>query len=234
MNKEHKSDNTKDIPSGTEDGFTLLELLISITVLGLMILVMSGSISIGLKSVDKGEREVSRQERLRGTFTLVDRQISSMVKALRPVEGERVVWFEGDQKSCLFLTERSLWGWKEGISEVRYEISESPADGLIIAESERIPWLEEGAEPDTYTMLDGLEEAEFRYLDTNTSGEKEWIEEWTSKDHYPEAIALFLKGPGFEYSLVFPVLTEGRTERKTRSRTETTSSERRLFPFKGQ
>jgi len=233
MNDRNKTDNTMTIPSGVE-GFTLLELLISITILGLMILVMSGSISLGLKSVDKGEREVSRQERLRGTFTLLDRQISSMVKALRPVEGEMVVWFEGDQKHCLFLTEKSLWGWKEGISEVSYDITESSGNGLTLLETERMPWLDEEAEPETYHMLYDLEEAELRYLGTNTDGEKEWLDEWTHKDHYPEAIALFLKGRGFEYSLVFPVMTEGRTERKTRSRTETISSERRLFPFTGQ
>jgi len=230
MNDRNKTDNTMTIPSGVE-GFTLLELLISITILGLIILIIGGSISLGLKSVEKGEREASRQERLRGTVTLIDRQISTMVKSFRPVEGEQVVWFEGDQGHCLFLTEKSLWGRKEGLSEVSYRISESSGEGLTLTESERIPWLDEEAEPDVYTMLGGLEEAEFRYLDTNTSGEKEWLEEWTPKDHYPEAIALFLKSRDYEYSLVFPVLTEGRTERKRRPKAETGLSERRLFPF---
>ncbi len=83
-------------------------------------------------------------------------------------------------------------------------------------------------------MLEGLEEAEFRYLDTNTSGEKEWLEEWTPKDHYPEAIALFLKGRDYEYSLVFAVMTEGRTERKSSSRAETGLIEEKLLPFTRQ
>ncbi len=142
MHRRNKRDDTVTGPSGIE-GFTLLELLISITILGLIILVIGGSISLGLKSVEKGEREVSRQERLRGTFTLLDRQISSMVKALHPVEGKMVVWFEGDRKHCKFLAEKSLWGWKEGLSEVIYEVSESSDNGLSIVESERIPWLDE-------------------------------------------------------------------------------------------
>ncbi|RMG04006.1 MAG: prepilin-type N-terminal cleavage/methylation domain-containing protein [Nitrospirae bacterium] len=214
-----------------DTGFTLLELLISITLLGLIVLAIGGSIRLGITSVEKGERQIEKSERLRSVYMLLDRQISSMVKALHDLDGEKVVWFEGDTDTCSFLTERSLWGRKSALVLVRYSFSTDEEGKKALIETESIPWAEEGLKE--YTLLSDIEKGEFRYLDTNTDGEKEWVEEWEAKDHFPEAVWIGIDDGRDNLQLLFPVMTLGRTERKTPLKIDQKPLDirERLFPF---
>lgn len=212
-------------------GFTLLELLISITLLGLIVVAIGGSIRLGITSVEKGERQIEKSERFRSVYMLLDRQISSMVKALHDEDGEKVVWFEGNSEACSFLSERSLWGRKSALALVTYRFSPDEEGAVALVESEKIPWAEEGVRE--YTLLSGLSQGGFRYLDTNSDGDKEWVEEWVAKDHFPEAVGVQIGDDKDTLQLLFPIVTLGRFERRTLPKVENKSIDirERLFPF---
>ena len=54
----------RELPASSASGFTLLEVLIATTLLGLMMLVLMGSLRIGAASWDAGEKRMAEAERL--------------------------------------------------------------------------------------------------------------------------------------------------------------------------
>src|SRR5512136_1554467 len=60
-------------------GFTLLELMISITLIGIIAVIIAGAMRLGYRSVDAGERKIESLERMRVSLTLIDSQIQSEI-----------------------------------------------------------------------------------------------------------------------------------------------------------
>ena len=60
-------------------GFTLLELLISLVMIGVIALIIAGAIRLGVRSVSKAEEKIDFLERTRASFHIIDSQIQSQV-----------------------------------------------------------------------------------------------------------------------------------------------------------
>lgn len=192
---------------GSQTGFSLLELLIAVTILGIVILVIGGAMRLGISSVEKGERVVSETERIRSTLLAVDRQVGALIPATHTVDGERVIWFSGDNERCLFVTTSSLWGRRDSFIEVLYSVEDSE-EGFRLREIERLPGEEDGLD---MVLLDGLEGAGFTYLSLDENGEPVWHERWEEKDRFPEAVAFSISGATFKYDLLIPLRAKTST-----------------------
>jgi general secretion pathway protein J len=197
-------------------GFTLLELLIALLMLSLIILIIGGAMRLGLRSVEKGEREVEELERLRSVILLLDGQIASAIPTTWNVDGEDVVSFKGDEKQCSFISSSSLWGRKDAFMEVSYSI-ENRGGSLMVLETERLPGEEGGVET---VLLEELEEAVFAYLWRDDFGSSSWTEQWEEKDSYPEAVAIHVKSKRFEHNLIFPFMAYGPSLDQVKSEQE--------------
>ena len=62
-----------------DGGFTLLELLISMTLLVVILVVTMGAMRAGSRSVAAGERKMEAQERFRAVLAIMDAQIASQI-----------------------------------------------------------------------------------------------------------------------------------------------------------
>ncbi|MGD9579336.1 MAG: type II secretion system protein J, partial [Syntrophorhabdus sp.] len=60
-------------------GFTLLELIISITLVAIIVLIVAGAANLGYRSFNSGERKLNAVERLRASLIIIDAQIQSGV-----------------------------------------------------------------------------------------------------------------------------------------------------------
>ena len=60
-------------------GFTLLELIISITLVAIIVLIISVAANLGYRSFNSGEKKMNAVERLRSSLTIIDAQIQSGV-----------------------------------------------------------------------------------------------------------------------------------------------------------
>ena len=65
------------MPRDSSKGFTLLELLISLTIIGLILVIIFGALRIGVRAWEKGERDVESHQRRRVVLGLVKRQFAS-------------------------------------------------------------------------------------------------------------------------------------------------------------
>ena len=175
----------------TAYGFTLLELLISLTIVGLIVVIIFGSLRVGIRAWEKGERDVESQQRKRIVLDLVKHQMSSI--CMKEVKGEdnSSFLFRGKDKSMEFVSLISLVPGNElGAVYVKYSVEEAEKPEGDKGETfryyeENIIFLEEGKDPgnveeDKYIdLIPVAHNIGFEYMGQGTAEEpSEWKEDW--------------------------------------------------------
>ena len=153
-------------------GFTLLELLISLTIMGVILVIIFGSLRIGARAWEKGEADVEAQQREKMVFDLVKRQIASV--CAREIEHEEndAYLFQGDERSVEFMSQLpAVPTTRTGMVYVKYGINETREGGKALAlyEQDVVSMRSEGIsenpdETDFYTLIPNASFIEFDYL----------------------------------------------------------------------
>ena len=187
-------------------GFTLLELLISITLLVVIVVITMGAMRIGSRSVAAGERKMEAQERFRTVLSIMDAQIQSQVPLTYDEGGNRKYYFRGDGKSLRFSTNYSIWGGQKGYVIVDYRVEDDNTGKEILYASEQIPGIE-GRQESRMIEATGIS-FEYFYKDP-TEEQGKWLEELSGGTLIPEKIRFHVAQRSESFSLVFPVRVRG-------------------------
>jgi prepilin-type N-terminal cleavage/methylation domain-containing protein len=177
-------------PVGKSDGFTLLELLVSGTILAIIVTLIFGGLKIGVDAWEKGERDIDENQRLRVLVELISSQIASLYTREKVRLPEQTpFWMRGNGKSLEFASLISLLAESEGRPVyVRYEVVRDEESGkeqlllyqkdLVFLGPEHEPKGQEG-NGTPVILLPRAEEILFQFL-YQESGEEEprWIREW--------------------------------------------------------
>jgi general secretion pathway protein J len=186
-------------------GFTLIELLISFSIIGILILIISGSLRIGLASVQKGEEKFDQLERLRSFASIVDSQIQSWLPTIYEDERETQFAFTAERESLTFQTNYSIMDGRQGYISVTYRVEKSDDGKAALMASENLIGKEGGRK---YVLLHGFDEIYFVYLFRDRDEDvSEWLENWTDYGHMPEAVLLIVREGGRVHPLLVPVRT---------------------------
>lgn len=185
-----------------DGGFTLLELLISLTLLVVIVVIAMGAMRLGSRSVAAGEKKMDAQERLRTVLSLIDAQIQSQLPLTYEDAGKRRYFFRGDRKSLRFSTSHSIWSGRKGYVVVDYRIETDGSGRERLSASEQIPGMERYGN----TLLLEAEEISFDYFHRDPIEEKgKWLELLSEGTVIPEKIRFHLTLRGEKIVLIFPV-----------------------------
>jgi general secretion pathway protein J len=104
-------------------GFTLLELLVSLSIMGLMATIIFGSLNLGIRSWERGNQMTDSAQEEVFAWHLVSRQIRSAY----PFRGEEnSLYFKGEKYELSFISTYSLQlGDQGGLVRVIYRIVEN-------------------------------------------------------------------------------------------------------------
>lgn len=187
-------------------GFTLLELLISMTLLVVIVVITMGAMRIGSQSVAAGERKMEAQERFRTVLSIMDAQIQSQVPLTYDEGGSRKYYFRGDGKSLRFSTNYSIWGGQKGYVVVEYRVEADNTGKEILYASEQIPGIEGRQE----SRLIEATRISFEYFYKDPTEEQgKWLEALAEGTLIPEKIRFHVARKSENLSLVFPVRVGG-------------------------
>jgi general secretion pathway protein J len=187
----------------SEKGFTLLELLISIVMLGIIILIVTGAMRLGFRSVDAGEKKAESLERFKASLNIIDSQIQSLFPIMYNEEGTVNSNFTGSRESLQFSTNYSIWGVQKGYVTVSYNVSSEDTGKPVLYASESIMGTEGSKD---VKLLDNFDEIYFEYFYKDpTEEEGKWVEEWTDTANIPEKIRLHLVSGQRDLSFIIPV-----------------------------
>ena len=142
----------------TSAGFTLLELIISLTIIAIIAMMVQNGFKLSVSAWEKGESAVEEQQRYRYALELIQRQISSVLplnSSDKEGSGDDGI-FKGDDASLEFASRISLIpGTQTGIVRVEYRVE-------TVDDKKSIWFMEKH-------LIDRLRDS-----DQNETGEEEW------------------------------------------------------------
>jgi general secretion pathway protein J len=166
-----------------ETGFTLLELIIAITILSLITLIIGSGFRIGIRAWEKGDKETGEIQRLRILSSMLSQQIMSAYPYKMKFEDrdEPAIIFTGKPHSLMFvttLTDQSYGGFKW----VKYLFSE----GNLLYKEGLLPdkKLEEKIKRGEEIIDTDMDDIGFAYM----SDDGEWRDSWDYGENLPRAV----------------------------------------------
>jgi general secretion pathway protein J len=188
-------------------GFTLLELIISITLVAIIVLIVAGAASLGYRSFSTGEKKLNAIERLRASLIIIDAQIQSGVPLTLEDGGVKQYYFVGEQDSLKFSTNHSIWGGQRGYVIVNYRVETDNNGKRTLFASEYKVGMENQKET---KLLEGFNEITFDYFRQDaTEEEGEWVMQWVDEEMMPTKIRLNLTRGSTSLAYIMPVRVGG-------------------------
>lgn len=186
-----------------ESGFTLLELLISITIIGIIVIIVSNAFRLGFRSIEIGEKATESLERLRSSFRIIGSQIESEIPLTYDSDGKKESYLKGDSKFLQLATNYSIYGGKSGYVIVKYEVEQDDSGKFSLFATEHTIGMEDERK---VKLLSNFDQIYFEYFYKDpTEEEGEWIEEISEEKRIPEKILLHVQEGNKKYSFVLPL-----------------------------
>ena len=191
----------------TSKGFTLLELLLSMTISVIIVVMIFGIFRVGIRAWEKGENETEAQQRLRIVSELVKIQLRS-IAAGSPIikKNDLLEEFDGETLHMAFVSHIALTPKnKDQKVLVQYQIEQSgEGASLYFSEMPLVGKIEpidfHGAgDNERHRMLSNMTSISFHYLERTTEDEADpqWQPVWESNNEarLPMAVKIQIVPP---------------------------------------
>ncbi len=175
------------------EGFTFVEVMITLTILGFILVMISGTLRLGISSWERGESTRDEYQEVRIISQLISQQIKSAVPykiKTEQAEGNYLA-FEGKAQRMKFVSTlpikgRHSGGWVYSI----YEFKEGGREGgqLVLYEQRVLNknfFEEDPQEESAVSLLKRVSSVRFEYYREENSEKNQtggWVEEWNAKE----------------------------------------------------
>lgn len=187
----------------TSSGFTLVELLISLTITAVVISICAGAFKLGISSVERGNKKKDEQERYVAAVEILEHQLGSLCL-------KRNCAFSGTEKEIVFYTYYPLENRKESeIAKTTYRVVTDENDqglNLEISERNAFPLGVEKDDEKFMTILSGMESFSFQYLESNINSKKKWTNKWDNDREFPLAVKVEFRYFGRPFVIISRIL----------------------------
>ena len=203
INQQPSTNNQQPTTRNRLSGFTLLEMVLAITVLVIIVVIIGGAMRLGYRSAEKGEKKIEFSERLRRSIDILESQIQSSLPLGVQEQGESHPYFSGGRKGLTVATNSSVWDGRRGYVVAEYVVRGEASGKESLFVTERSVGMEAGSET---VLLKECDSVEFDYLEKGlTEDEAKWVGDWSSAEEAPERIRVIIRYGPWNYSLVIPV-----------------------------
>lgn len=203
------------VPARRQPGFTLIELVIAITLMGLTLVALYSGLRLGLNSWNSGEQHAETINHLRATQEFLRRQLAQSMTVYQTNEQqEQTVVFSGGPDRIEFVAPMMIHLGQGGLYRIRVEAR----DGRLWLRWRRYVRNDpEAGEEQERVLLDQVSAVEWAYFGTDPedqSGQKpqnppRWRSEWTIAEHRPLLVRLTLNLGGQPWPDLVAALVEG-------------------------
>lgn len=184
----------------SSSGFTLIELIISITILAIIVTIIGSTLNIGIRSWEKGEKVTQENQKYGIVLELMKRQLASISTGNIKYDAGGPFYLTGTEKTILFASGSALASPEEsGIVYVQYKVRKTNEgkETLSIFEKSFIRMntgkgLRRPDDSEYLDMIEGVSNIRFSYLKENKKEKRfDWVWEWSSKEKaFPHAVKI--------------------------------------------
>jgi general secretion pathway protein J len=216
----NKIKTMQQISYESQKGFTLLELTISIALIGIIVLIILGAMRLGLRSVELGEKKVDFLERQRSSINIIDSQIQSYIPVTYEEDDIKKTVFTGERDVLQFSTNYSIWSGQKGYVIVTYKVNTDNSGKQVLLATENVIGFDNVREVE---LIDKYDEISFEYFYQDPTEESgEWVETWTDETTIPKKVKIHLVDETIDLYLVIPMRVSEFTSKSLR---------KLIFPF---
>lgn len=174
-------------------GFTLLEVMLAMTLLSIMMVLLFSSLRIGAESWDKGESKIAEVNEKAVVYQFFKRHLPS----LRPLwdnfsDDEKHFSFQGEHNKLQFVSVFPASAGRKGLQF--FEISFDKVDAGLVKvllkpfypPSEGEQW-----QVEEVILLENVEEFELAYFGGESAdSDGTWVDNWQDKEYLPALIKI--------------------------------------------
>jgi general secretion pathway protein J len=182
-----------------------MEVLVTLTILGFILLIIFGAFHLGLSAWNRGESTKEEYQKVRIISQLISRQIKSVVPykiKTQKAEGDYLA-FEGKAHSLRFVSAFPMKARQaEGFVYAVYEFKEGgKEEGRLILYEQRVLnkdfFADDLKEDMGISILEGISNVRFEFYreeDLEQNKPEEWVEEWNTKEEkeLPKALRMII------------------------------------------
>ncbi len=170
--------------AGSERGFTLLEVLVALVVLGFVLAGIAGGAQFGQRAADMQARSIAGH----ADSGAADRLLRQLVAEMDPGNATDGAHVTGGASALAFTTDlgrtaAALAG--EGDAEIGLGVDAGHRLVLRWVPAVHAIRLVPAPPPATAVLLDGVERVEFAYWGHGEGGAGQWLSAWTERDLPP-------------------------------------------------
>lgn len=179
-----------------QNGFTLLEIIVVMTMLSLIMVMIYGGIQTSRKIAEKGLKRINASNEIRVVSELIRRQVSRILPmAFKEDDGEFVI-FEGDDRHIMYVSPMPGYLGNGGPHVQLIEIVNAKG-GKILQFSHWL--LNDSLEEDSFedsdhepvVLLENIRGAEFSFVKLDEEGELgDWENSWEEPETTPLMVRL--------------------------------------------
>jgi general secretion pathway protein J len=194
--------------SRRERGFTLLEVLIAISIVGMLLVIAFGGLRVALSAWRQGDDRADVHQHIRGVALIVARGLGAAYpyQATRGLSPERVVLFKGAERRLEFVTQVAPFPLAAPVAftAVVIALEEGEQAGLVIRERalpNRDPFTEAPVvfrDPSVTTLA-------LSYMDDSGGWQDAWDGE--TEERIPRAVKVTVGTAAGTRSYTLPALT---------------------------
>jgi general secretion pathway protein J len=207
-----------------EAGFTLLELIIAITLVAMMAVALWAVFSISVRSWSRGTETIDANQRHRTVLDMARKQIASAYPINSSANTQQTtaasLIFSGTENGMRFISLNSLQFFESpGLTLVSYETAQDSNGNLSLIEKEVHYTGQDVAQDEslnasrTIPIFSDLQTCTFEYYDSGTTDNPaRWVSEWdgSASARLPTAIRMTMisrdpQGNSFDRQMVIPI-----------------------------
>jgi len=174
-------------------GFTLIEVMVSLTIMGIIMTVAFEGLRIGLDGWTRGSRTIDELDRRATVERLLKRQLSVAypMEFRTDLDKSPFVLFRGNSSRLDFVADYSL---SDGPSDFRKISYMFDGGSLHYQETQLFHYTPAEDEPITGEKLASFSSVRFRFLGSGQDGKPAWLSEWIYGMGLPLAVEAQING----------------------------------------
>lgn len=214
----HFSNGTLDLRYAM--GFTLIEVLIAMTLLSIMVVLLFGSLRICAQSWEQGENKITEVNEVAVVYNFFQRHLSSANPVWNDFSSkddaasqsdtgaatenkERIFSFQGKKQSLQFVSVFPASAGRSGMQ--LFSIQPQQQDGEQVINVTLTPFfpVTEGEEwrKEEVVLLKHVSDFTLAYFGADDTGESRWQDEWLEKEAQPRLVKISI---GTENGIFWP------------------------------
>lgn len=185
-----------------QHGFTLIEVLIAMTLLSIMVVLLFGSLKICAESWDRGESKMSQVNEIGVVYSFFQRQLTTAIPIWDDfsVADEKTFSFHGDEHSMQFVGEFPASASRGGLQLFSIDLDDEKSGRQIVDTQINVtvkPFLpvldDKGLAKEQVTLIKHVKALAFSYFGIDDTSELSWQTTWLERDSLPQMVKIHIE-----------------------------------------